>query len=123
MVPKGFIGGIESFLNKFVRTALDAAETVLADAVEGFEHLAGIDTPLFVYLVNAILFYAAGAFEAAFFPCNDSRPGDRLKPVRYLAGMDMIFGGHMITPLKPEAWGKVLPLELFEELPLPIRLP
>ena len=62
MISECFIRWIQPFLNKFVRAALYAAEAVLADAVERFEHLAGINTPLFIYLVDAIFLYTAGAF-------------------------------------------------------------
>jgi hypothetical protein len=62
MISECFIGGIKPLLDKFIRAALYATETVLADAVERFEHLAGINTPFFIYLVDAILLYAAGAF-------------------------------------------------------------
>jgi hypothetical protein len=40
MVSEGFIGWIEPFLDQLLRTALYASETILADAVERFEHLA-----------------------------------------------------------------------------------
>jgi hypothetical protein len=63
-------------------TALHASQAVHALVINRVHHLAGIQAPLFIDLVNASLLDTHGALQAAFFPGNDPGLCDRLEAVR-----------------------------------------
>jgi hypothetical protein len=71
IIPERLELGIHGFVDKLFGTVLDAAVTVHALVVNGVDHLAGLETPVIIDLVNTLFLYTNGALQTPLFPGND----------------------------------------------------